>query len=92
MARTAASRFDPLVCRDDQGRYVGLLRVERLIERVAAAGLATGPLGVPHGVPAAQGEERQSKRAAGRQASRVPALHTGRRAPGRKLRTRTEAS
>lgn len=57
MARTAASRFDPLVCRDDQGRYVGLVRVERLIERVAAAGLATGPLGVPHGVPAAQGED-----------------------------------
>jgi hypothetical protein len=36
MARPAAERFDPLVCTDDQGRYLGLLRIEQLVHRLLA--------------------------------------------------------
>lgn len=32
MARDAVTRFAPVVCCDDVGRYVGLIRVERLVE------------------------------------------------------------
>lgn len=35
MARDRRDRFDPLVCCDSQGRYVGLVPVERLVERLA---------------------------------------------------------
>lgn len=34
MARPASDRFDPLVCCDGHGRYVGIVRVERLVERL----------------------------------------------------------
>jgi len=32
--RPIASRFQPLVCTDDAGRYLGIVRVERLIEQL----------------------------------------------------------
>jgi EAL domain-containing protein (putative c-di-GMP-specific phosphodiesterase class I) len=34
MARPAADRFDPLVCVDDRGHYVGVLRIEQLVHRL----------------------------------------------------------
>jgi EAL domain-containing protein (putative c-di-GMP-specific phosphodiesterase class I) len=37
MARPAARRFDPLVCWDDAGRYSGLVRIERVVDALAAA-------------------------------------------------------
>jgi EAL domain-containing protein (putative c-di-GMP-specific phosphodiesterase class I) len=36
MARPAAERFDPVVCCDPRGRYVGVVKVERLIDGMAA--------------------------------------------------------
>ena len=38
-SRPAGERFDPVVCTDDQGRYVGAVRVEDLLQ--ALAGLAS---------------------------------------------------
>lgn len=35
MLRPAARRFYPLVCCDARGRYLGLVRIERLVERLA---------------------------------------------------------
>ena len=37
MARRAARRFDPLVCWDVSGRYIGLVRMESLVDALAAA-------------------------------------------------------
>lgn len=37
MGRPTAQRFDPLVCADDAGRYAGLVRIERLVDALAAA-------------------------------------------------------
>ena len=37
MARPADSRFDPLVCRDDAGRYAGVVRIERVVDALASA-------------------------------------------------------
>jgi EAL domain-containing protein (putative c-di-GMP-specific phosphodiesterase class I) len=37
MTRPPDSRFDPSVCCDGRGRYVGLIRMERVVERLAAA-------------------------------------------------------
>jgi EAL domain-containing protein (putative c-di-GMP-specific phosphodiesterase class I) len=37
MDRPAERRFDPLVCFDDAGRYAGLVRIERLVDALAAA-------------------------------------------------------
>ena len=34
MARPAADRFDPLVCVDDRGHYLGVLRIEQLLHRL----------------------------------------------------------
>jgi EAL domain-containing protein (putative c-di-GMP-specific phosphodiesterase class I) len=36
ITRPFAERFDPLVCCDGRGRYVGIVKVERLIEGLAA--------------------------------------------------------
>jgi len=36
MARPAADRFDPLVCVDDRGHYLGVLRIEQLVHRLMA--------------------------------------------------------
>lgn len=36
MTRDAASRFDPLACIDDEGRFLGLVRIERLVTMVLA--------------------------------------------------------
>jgi EAL domain-containing protein (putative c-di-GMP-specific phosphodiesterase class I) len=36
MTRPFAERFDPLVCCDARGRYVGIVKVERLIDGLAA--------------------------------------------------------
>jgi EAL domain-containing protein (putative c-di-GMP-specific phosphodiesterase class I) len=36
MARPAADRFDPLVCVDDRGHYLGVLRIEQLVHRLLA--------------------------------------------------------
>jgi hypothetical protein len=36
MTRPAGERFEPLVCCDELGRYVGIVRVERLVEELAA--------------------------------------------------------
>ncbi len=38
MTRPAEDRFTPLVCNDDHGRYVGIVRVERLVEALASEG------------------------------------------------------
>ena len=35
MTRPAGERFDPVVCCDEAGRYIGLVRVERLVEALA---------------------------------------------------------
>ncbi len=37
MARPAPRRFDPLVCWDGDGRYAGLVRIERVVDALAAA-------------------------------------------------------
>jgi hypothetical protein len=37
MDRPVERRFDPLVCFDDAGRYAGLVRIERLVDALAAA-------------------------------------------------------
>ena len=37
MARPSARRFDPLVCWDGDGRYAGLVRIERVVDALAAA-------------------------------------------------------
>lgn len=36
MARPAARRFDPLMCCDEAGRYAGLVRIERIVDALAA--------------------------------------------------------
>ncbi|MBA2636975.1 MAG: hypothetical protein H0U79_01935 [Solirubrobacterales bacterium] len=35
MTRPLVDRFDPLLCCDDLGRYIGVVRVERLVDRLA---------------------------------------------------------
>jgi hypothetical protein len=35
MARNDASRFLPVVCTDDEGRYLGVIRIEQIVERLA---------------------------------------------------------
>ncbi len=35
MTRDLAQRFLPVVCTDDEGRYLGVIRVERIVERLA---------------------------------------------------------
>ena len=35
IVRSSPSRFHPLVCTDSAGRYVGIVTIERLIERLA---------------------------------------------------------
>jgi EAL domain-containing protein (putative c-di-GMP-specific phosphodiesterase class I) len=42
LARPPAARFDPVVCTDDTGRYLGVVRVDRLA--AAAASAASYPL------------------------------------------------
>ena len=37
MARPGEHRFDPLVCTDEAGRYAGLVRIERVVDALAAA-------------------------------------------------------
>jgi hypothetical protein len=34
MARPAPDRFDPLICVDDRGRYLGVVRIEQLVHRL----------------------------------------------------------
>jgi hypothetical protein len=36
MARPAADRFDPLVCVDDRGHCLSVLRIELLVRRLLA--------------------------------------------------------
>jgi EAL domain-containing protein (putative c-di-GMP-specific phosphodiesterase class I) len=36
MARPAADRFEPLVCTDDDGHFVGIVRIERAVQYLAA--------------------------------------------------------
>lgn len=36
MSRPEARRFDPLVCWDEAGRYTGLVRIERVVDALAA--------------------------------------------------------
>lgn len=36
MARTRADRFLPIACSDEQGGYLGLVRVEHLVDRLAS--------------------------------------------------------
>ncbi|MEA2440178.1 MAG: hypothetical protein QOH76_1602 [Thermoleophilaceae bacterium] len=43
MARPAAERFDPVVCCDARGRYVGVVKVERLVEGLTAVVEGTSP-------------------------------------------------
>ena len=35
LTRTAGDRFEPVVCIDSAGRYVGVVRVERLLHALA---------------------------------------------------------
>jgi EAL domain-containing protein (putative c-di-GMP-specific phosphodiesterase class I) len=42
MARPLAERFDPVVCCDGRGRYIGVVKVERLMEALAAVAEAPG--------------------------------------------------
>lgn len=44
MTRAEGSRLTPLVCCDSRGRYVAMLRVERLVETLADSALETAPL------------------------------------------------
>lgn len=37
VVRPAAVRFHPLVCTDNAGRYVGVVRIERLLDALARA-------------------------------------------------------
>ncbi|HEX8208068.1 MAG TPA: EAL domain-containing protein [Solirubrobacteraceae bacterium] len=37
MSRPAPRRFDPLVCWDEAGRYSGVVRIERIVDALAAA-------------------------------------------------------
>jgi hypothetical protein len=41
MTRSASSRFDPVICTDAEGRLLGVVRVERLVNRLAAQGERT---------------------------------------------------
>jgi EAL domain-containing protein (putative c-di-GMP-specific phosphodiesterase class I) len=43
MERAAAERFDPVVCCDARGRYVGVVKVERLVEGLTAVVEGTSP-------------------------------------------------
>src|SRR3954454_13718948 len=43
MARPVAERFDPVVCCDARGRYVGVVKVERLVEGLTAVVEGTKP-------------------------------------------------
>src|SRR4051794_12762716 len=43
MARPRAERFDPIVCCDARGRYVGVVKVERLVEGLTAVVEGTSP-------------------------------------------------
>ena len=36
MARPPETRFDPVLCCDDAGRYLGTIEIERLVEALAA--------------------------------------------------------
>jgi EAL domain-containing protein (putative c-di-GMP-specific phosphodiesterase class I) len=38
MGRPTPRRFDPLMCCDEAGRYAGLIRIERIIDALAATG------------------------------------------------------
>jgi EAL domain-containing protein (putative c-di-GMP-specific phosphodiesterase class I) len=40
MSRPPEQRFDPLVCADERGRFSGVVRVERLVEALAAGAVA----------------------------------------------------
>jgi EAL domain-containing protein (putative c-di-GMP-specific phosphodiesterase class I) len=42
IVRPVAQRFQPLVCTDDAGRYVGIVRMERLVEGLARSGNEAG--------------------------------------------------
>ena len=37
MGRPVTRRFDPLMCCDDSGRYAGLVRIERIVDALAAS-------------------------------------------------------
>jgi EAL domain-containing protein (putative c-di-GMP-specific phosphodiesterase class I) len=43
MSRPPAERFDPVVCCDARGRYVGVVKVERLVEGLTAVVDGTSP-------------------------------------------------
>ena len=41
MARSAENRLDPVVCRDDLGRYLGIVTIERIVDELAHAAEAS---------------------------------------------------
>ena len=41
--RPVGERFDPLLCVDDRGRYVGVVRFERLVEALTGTEVVTSP-------------------------------------------------
>ena len=41
MARTPATRFTPITCTDSAGRFVGILRIERLVEHLVGGTAST---------------------------------------------------
>jgi hypothetical protein len=47
MTRVAARRFDPVLCVDDTGRLLGLIRPERMTLRLAELHSGAGPADVP---------------------------------------------
>jgi EAL domain-containing protein (putative c-di-GMP-specific phosphodiesterase class I) len=51
MTRVAARRFDPVLCVDDTGRLLGLVRVERMTLRLAEMHSGAAPVHVPDQAP-----------------------------------------
>jgi hypothetical protein len=43
IVRERPSRFHPLVCTDNAGRFLGIVRIERLLERLADLASAGSP-------------------------------------------------
>jgi hypothetical protein len=45
LTRPPGERFDPLVCTDNAGRYVGVVRMERVLDRLAVGVRASRAVG-----------------------------------------------
>ena len=61
LARPSSTRFEPLVCVDDNGEFVGLLRLERILGWLANDVEPTRPV-IPPSIGAAQRRRPRSRR------------------------------